>query len=117
MQGKIHIQFKQRPQIFVKLCLRKLCNSKLSGLHPFDTMAMIHWVKIDKKHKSRLWAHELPILEVIFVTLTENASAVIKIKNKKTSNKTNVVVGAYLSGKQKRVGYIIPTMNCYPRKG
>ena len=35
-------KFEQRPQIFVKLNLRELCYSKLSGLHPFDNMAIIH---------------------------------------------------------------------------
>ena len=34
-----------RPQIFVKLGFRELCGSNLSGLHPFDYMAIIHWVK------------------------------------------------------------------------
>ena len=34
-----------RPQIFVKLSFRELCGSKLSGLHPFDNMAIIHCVK------------------------------------------------------------------------
>ena len=37
------IKFKQKPQIFVKL--RELCDSKLSGLHPFDNMAMTHCVR------------------------------------------------------------------------
>ena len=32
----------RRPQIFVKLSLRELYGSKLSGLHPFDNMALIH---------------------------------------------------------------------------
>ena len=32
----------RRPQIFVKLSFRELCGSKLSGLHPFDNMAIIH---------------------------------------------------------------------------
>ena len=31
----------QWPQIFVKLSFRQLCNSKLSGLHTFDNMAII----------------------------------------------------------------------------
>ena len=31
-----------RPQIFVKLNFRELYDSKLSGLHPFDNMAIIH---------------------------------------------------------------------------
>ena len=35
-------KFEQRPQIFVKLSFRELCDSKLSGLHPFDNMAIIH---------------------------------------------------------------------------
>ena len=35
-------EFEQRPQIFVKLSFRELCDSKLSGLHPFDNMAIIH---------------------------------------------------------------------------
>ena len=34
-----------RPWIFVKLSFRELCGSKLSGLHPFDNMVIIHWVK------------------------------------------------------------------------
>ena len=32
----------QRPQIFVKLSFRELRDSKLSGLHAFDNMAIIH---------------------------------------------------------------------------
>ena len=35
-------KFEQRPQIFVKLSFRELCDSKLSGLHAFDNMAKIH---------------------------------------------------------------------------
>ena len=35
-------KFKQRPQIFVKLSFRELCSSKLSVLHAFDNMAIIH---------------------------------------------------------------------------
>ena len=35
-------KFEQRPQIFVKLSFRELCDSKLSGLHAFDIMAIIH---------------------------------------------------------------------------
>ena len=35
-------KFEQSPQIFVKLSFRELCKSKLSGLHAFDNMAMIH---------------------------------------------------------------------------
>ena len=40
IHGKIQNQ--QRPQIFVKLSFRELYDSKLSGLHPFDNMAIIH---------------------------------------------------------------------------
>ena len=36
---------KQRPQGFAKLSFRELCDSKLSGLYPFDNMAIIQWVK------------------------------------------------------------------------
>ena len=35
-------KFERRPQIFVKLSFRELCDSKLSGLHAFDNMAIIH---------------------------------------------------------------------------
>ena len=35
-------KFKQRPQIFVNLSFRELCDSKLSGLHGFDNMSIIH---------------------------------------------------------------------------
>ena len=35
-------KFEQRPQIFVKLSFRELCDSKLSGLHASDNMAIIH---------------------------------------------------------------------------
>ena len=35
-------KFEQKPQIFVKLSFRELCDSKLSGLHTFDNMAIIH---------------------------------------------------------------------------
>ena len=38
-------KFEQRPQISVKISFRELCGSKLSGLHPFDSMAIIHLVK------------------------------------------------------------------------
>ena len=39
------IKLEQRPRIFIKLSFRELCGSKLSGLHPFDNMAIIHLVK------------------------------------------------------------------------
>ena len=35
-------KFERKPQIFVKLSLRELCDSKLSGLHAFNNMAIIH---------------------------------------------------------------------------
>ena len=38
-----------RPQIFTKLSFRGMCDSKLSGLHPFDNMAIIYWVKNKSK--------------------------------------------------------------------
>ena len=35
-------KLKRRSQIFVKLSFRELHGSKLSGLHPFDNMAINH---------------------------------------------------------------------------
>ena len=35
-------KFERKPQIFVKLSFRELYDSKLSDLHPFDSMATIH---------------------------------------------------------------------------
>ena len=35
-------KFERRPRIFVKLSFRELRDSKLSGLHTFDNMAIIH---------------------------------------------------------------------------
>ena len=35
-------ELEQRPQIFLKLSFRELCDSKLSGLHPFHNMAIIY---------------------------------------------------------------------------
>ena len=37
-------KFERRPQIFIKLSFRELYDSKLSGLHPFDNMAIIDYV-------------------------------------------------------------------------
>ena len=34
-------KFEWRPQIFIKLIFRELCDSKLSGLHTFDNTAII----------------------------------------------------------------------------
>ena len=36
------IKFERRPRILVKLDFRELSDSKLSGLHAFDNMAIIH---------------------------------------------------------------------------
>ena len=38
-------KLKGRPRIFIKLSFRELCGSKLSGLQPFDNIAIIHRVK------------------------------------------------------------------------
>ena len=35
-------KFERRPQIFVNLSFRELCDSKLSGLHAFADKAIIH---------------------------------------------------------------------------
>ena len=35
-------KFEQRPGIFVMLSFRELFDLKLSGLHPFNNMAIIH---------------------------------------------------------------------------
>ena len=65
------------PWIFVKLSFRELCDSNLYGLHPFDNMALIHRVKKNRsKTEGKVWVHETQILEVIFMTVTENASFV-----------------------------------------
>ena len=52
MSGEFHsrkdthsTKLEQRSQILVKLNFRELCGSKLLGLHPFDNMTIIHWVK------------------------------------------------------------------------
>ena len=34
-------KFLKRPQIFVKVSFRELCDSKLSGLYAFDNMAIV----------------------------------------------------------------------------
>ena len=41
-KGSQSTKFKRRPQIFVKLNYRELCDSKLSCLHVFDNMALIY---------------------------------------------------------------------------
>ena len=37
-------KFEWKPQIFVKLSFRELCDSKLSCLDPFNNMLIMHWV-------------------------------------------------------------------------
>ena len=37
-------KFKQRPQIFIRLSFRELCNSKLFDLHALDNTVIIHEV-------------------------------------------------------------------------
>ena len=39
-------KFEQRPWIFLKVNYRELCDSRLSGLHVFDNMSIIHYVEI-----------------------------------------------------------------------
>ena len=42
-------KFERRPRIFVKLSFRELRDSKLSGLHAFDNMAIsLNWLKIER---------------------------------------------------------------------
>ena len=66
-------KFKQRPQVFAKLSFRELY--KLFGLHPFDYWPF-HWDKKGQKQKGSLWVCDSSIFEGIFVTFTENLSAV-----------------------------------------
>ena len=35
-KDSLSLKLEQRPQILVKLNVKELCDSKLSGLHPFD---------------------------------------------------------------------------------
>ena len=42
-------KFERRPQVFLMRSFRKLRDSKLSGLHCFDNMAIIHLVEIVEK--------------------------------------------------------------------
>ena len=45
------IKLKERLEILVKLIFRELCDSKLSGLHLFHNLAMIHLVKNSSKNR------------------------------------------------------------------
>ena len=77
IRRKIHsTNLEQRPWILVKLSSIVLCDSKLSGLHPFNNMVIIHQLKIGKKQKSKLCVHDKPIPEVILFTLTESSSII-----------------------------------------
>ena len=40
-------------------------------------MAISIGLKIGQKQKGRLQVHEIPMLEVIYMTLTENSSAIL----------------------------------------
>ena len=42
-------KFKRRPQIIVKLNFREFCDSKLSGLHAFDNMAITEFKYIKNR--------------------------------------------------------------------
>ena len=35
-------KLERSPRIFIEVSFRELCGSKLSGLHAFDNMAIIH---------------------------------------------------------------------------
>ena len=45
-------KFEQKTQLVMKLSSREFCDSKLFGLHPFDSMAIIHRVKNSSKTES-----------------------------------------------------------------
>ena len=79
IRRKIHsTNLEQRPWILVKLSFIVLSDSKLSGLHPFNNMVIIHQLKIGKKQKSKLCVHDKPIREVILFTLTESSCIINK---------------------------------------
>ena len=42
-------KFEWSPQVFLRLSFRELRYSKVSSLHPFDNMAIKHWVKNTSK--------------------------------------------------------------------
>ena len=41
-------KFEQRPQVFVKLRFRELCDSKLSSLHPFNNSLVKNKLKTER---------------------------------------------------------------------
>ena len=53
-----------------------MCDSNLLGVYPFVNMAIFTELKIGQKQKGRLWVYEKPILELIFLTITENSSVI-----------------------------------------
>ena len=55
-----------------KLSYRKLCVSKLWGLGTFNNIPISFKQIRNKNWKDILWYHEKAILEVLFLTLTEN---------------------------------------------
>ena len=63
--------------MLVKLSFRELSDSKSSGLCTFDNIAISLSSELGQHLKGRLRVHETPILEVIFVSLTENPFDII----------------------------------------
>ena len=41
-KDSLSTEFQRRPQIFEKQSFREMCDSKFSGLHPFDNIAIVH---------------------------------------------------------------------------
>ena len=70
------IKLEQRTQIFVKLSFRELCGSKLPGLHPFDNLVIIQWVKNRLKMERQAMSSWDTNPWSNFVTLTENSYAI-----------------------------------------
>ena len=67
---------KRRPQILVKLSFRELCDSKLSGLHPFDNI-VISWVKNKLKiERLAVSSWDTNHWRNFYVTFTENSSVI-----------------------------------------
>ena len=86
-------KFKLKPRIFSKLSFREFCDSKLSGLYPFDNMIIIHELKLGQKQKVRLQVHETPILEKNFVTFTEYSSVTNDTQAMEVSTPPEIAVG------------------------
>ena len=58
----------------VKLRFKGLRSLKLSGLRALGNMSISFSQSRSKNQKGRMSVHEIPLLEVIFVSLTENSS-------------------------------------------